>query len=94
MVKQSEDTKNRFKDAFKRKLKYCRTKILRCSQEKAASKINVSIQHYKNLEYGIEMPSTKMLIFLAEEYGFRVDHLFLYLLNDIKGEKIAGSACA
>ena len=87
MVELSEDTKNRFKDVFKRQLKYYRTEIFKCSQEKAASKLNVSIQYYKNLEYGIEMPSTKMLIFLAEEYGFRVDYLFLYLLNDTKGDK-------
>ena len=87
MVVLSEDTKNRFKDVFKRQLKYYRTEIFRCSQEKAASKLNVSIQYYKNLEYGIEMPSTKLLIFMAEEYGFRVDYLFLYLLNDTKGEK-------
>ena len=33
------------------------------------------------------MPSAKLLIFMAEEYGFRVDYLFLYLLNDTKGEK-------
>lgn len=87
MVVLSEDTKNRFKDVFKRQLKYYRTEIFRCSQERAAAKLNVSIQHYKNLEYGIEMPSTKLLIFMAEEYGFRVDYLFLYLLNDTKGEK-------
>lgn len=87
MVVLSEDTKNRFKDIFKRQLKYYRTEIFRCSQERAAAKLNVSIQHYKNLEYGIEMPSTKLLIFMAEEYGFRVDYLFLYLLNDTKGEK-------
>ena len=87
MVELSEDTKNRFKDVFKRQLKYYRTEIFKCSQEKAASKLNVSIQYYKNLEYGIEMPSAKLLIFMAEEYGFRVDYLFLYLLNDTKGEK-------
>ena len=87
MVVLSEDTKNRFKDVFKRQLKYYRTEIFRCSQERAAAKLNVSIQHYKNLEYGIEMPSAKLLIFMAEEYGFRVDYLFLYLLNDTKGEK-------
>ena len=87
MVELSEETKNRFKDVFKRQLKYYRTEIFRCSQERAAAKLNVSIQHYKNLEYGIEMPSTKLLIFMAEEYGFRVDYLFLYLLNDTKGEK-------
>ena len=87
MVVLSEDTKNRFKDVFKRQLKYYRTEIFRCSQERASAKLNVSIQHYKNLEYGIEMPSTKLLIFMAEEYGFRVDYLFLYLLNDTKGEK-------
>ena len=87
MVVLSEDTKNRFKDVFKRQLKYYRTEIFRCSQEDAASNLHVSIQHYKNLEYGIEMPSTKLLIFMAEEYGFRVDYLFLYLLNDTKGEK-------
>ena len=87
MVVLSEDTKNRFKDVFKRQLKYYRTEIFRCSQERAAAKLNVSIQHYKNLEYGSEMPSTKLLIFMAEEYGFRVDYLFLYLLNDTKGEK-------
>ena len=33
------------------------------------------------------MPSTKMLIFLAEEFGFRVDYLFLDLLKDDKGDK-------
>ena len=87
MVELSEETKNRFKDVFRRQLKYYRTEIFRCSQERAAAKLNVSIQHYKNLEYGIEMPSTKLLIFMAEEYGFRVDYLFLYLLNDTKGEK-------
>ena len=70
MVELSEETKNRFKDVFKRQLKYYRTQILRCSQEKAASELNVSYQYYKNLENGTEMPSTKMLIFLAEEHDF------------------------
>ena len=87
MVELSEETKNRFKDVFKRQLKYYRTQILRCSQEKAASELNISYQYYKNLEYGVEMPSTKMLIFLAEEFGFRVDYLFLDLLKDDKGDK-------
>lgn len=87
MVELSEETKNRFKDVFKRQLKYYRTQILRCSQEKAASELNVSYQYYKNLENGTEMPSTKMLIFLAEEHDFRVDYLFLYLLNNAKGDK-------
>ncbi len=87
MVELSEDTKNRFKDVFKRQLLYFRTEILRCSQEKAASKLNISYQYYKNLEYGVELPSTKMLIFLAEEFGFRVDYLFLYLLKDANGDK-------
>ena len=87
MVELSEETKNRFKDVFKRQLKYYRTQILRCSQEKAASELNISYQYYKNLENGTEIPSTKMLIFLAEELDFRVDYLFLYLLNDAKGDK-------
>ena len=87
MVILSEDTKNSFKDVFKRQLLYYRTEVLRCSQEDAASKLNVSYQYYKNLEYGIAMPSTKMLIFLTKELGFRIDFLFHYLLNDTEDEK-------
>lgn len=87
MVELSEDTKNRFKDAFKRQLKYHRKEILRCTQEEAATKLNISAQYYKNLEHGKTLPSTKMLILLAEEFDFRVDYLFLNLLNDAKYEK-------
>ena len=87
MVILSEDTKNSFKDVFKRQLLYYRTEVLRCSQEEAASKLNISYQYYKNLEYGIAMPSTKMLIFLTKEHGFRIDFLFHYLLNDTEDDK-------
>ena len=76
-----------FKDVFKRQLKYLRTEVLRYSQEETATKLNISVQYYKNMEHGIAMPSTKMLIRLAEELGFRVDYLFLYLLNDVKCNK-------
>lgn len=87
MVELSEDANKRFKDVFKRQLKYLRTEVLRYSQEETATKLNISVQYYKNLEHGIAMPSTKMLIRLAEELGFRVDYLFLYLLNDVKCNK-------
>ena len=87
MVELSEDTKNRFKDIFKRQLKHYRKEVLKCSQEEAATKLNISLQYYKNLEHGITIPSTKMLILLTEELGFRVDYLFLYLLNKAKGDK-------
>jgi transcriptional regulator with XRE-family HTH domain len=87
MVELSEDANKRFKDVFKRQLKYLRTEVLRYSQEETATKLNISVQYYKNLEHGIAMPSTKMLIRLAEELGFRVDYLFLYLLNDVKYNK-------
>ena len=87
MVELSEDAKKRFKDVFKRQLKYLRTEVLRYSQEEIATKLNISVQYYKNMEHGIAMPSTKMLIRLAEELGFRVDYLFLYLLNDVKCNK-------
>ena len=87
MVELSEDANNRFKDVFKRQLKYLRTEVLRYSQEEIATKLNISVQYYKNMEHGIAMPSTKMLIHLAEELGFRVDYLFLYLLNDVKCDK-------
>ena len=87
MVILSEDTKNRFKDVFKRQLLYYRTEVLRCSQEEAASALNVSYQYYKNLEYGIAMPRTKMLIFLTKELGFRIDFLFHYLLNETESDK-------
>ena len=87
MVELSEDANKRFKDVFKRQLKYLRTEVLRYSQEETATKLNISVQYYKNMEHGIAMPSTKMLIRLAEELGFRVDYLFLYLLNDVKCNK-------
>ena len=87
MVELSEDANKRFKDVFKRQLKYLRTEVLRYSQEETATKLNISVQYYKNMEHGIAMPSTKMLICLAEELGFRVDYLFLYLLNDVKCNK-------
>ena len=87
MVELSEDTKNRFKDIFKRQLKHYRKEVLKCSQEEAATKLNISLQYYKNLEHGITIPSTKMLILLTEELGFRVDYLFLSLLNGVKCEK-------
>ena len=87
MVELSEDANKRFKDVFKRQLKYLRTEVLRYSQEETATKLNISVQYYKNMEHGIAMPSTKMLIRLAEELGFRVDYLFLYLLNNAKGDK-------
>lgn len=87
MVELSEDANKRFKDVFKRQLKYLRTEVLRYSQEETATKLNISVQYYKNMEHGIAMPSTKMLIRLAEELGFRVDYLFLYLLNDVKYNK-------
>lgn len=87
MVELSEDANKRFKDVFKRQLKYLRTEVLKYSQEETATKLNISVQYYKNMEHGIAMPSTKMLIRLAEELGFRVDYLFLYLLNDVKCNK-------
>ena len=87
MVELSEDADKRFKDVLKRQLKYLRTEVLRYSQEETATKLNISVQYYKNMEHGIAMPSTKMLIRLAEELGFRVDYLFLYLLNDVKCNK-------
>ena len=87
MVELSEDANKRFKDVFKRQLKYLRTEVLRYSQEETATILNISVQYYKNMEHGIAMPSTKMLIRLAEELGFRVDYLFLYLLNDVKYNK-------
>ena len=87
MVELSEDANKRFKDVFKRQLKFLRTEVLRYSQEETATKLNISVQYYKNMEHGIAMPSTKMLIRLAEELGFRVDYLFLYLLNDVKCNK-------
>ena len=87
MVELSEDANKRFKDVFKRQLKYLRTEVLKYSQEETATKLNISVQYYKNMEHGIAMPSTKMLIRMAEELGFRVDYLFLYLLNDVKCNK-------
>lgn len=87
MVELTENSQKKFKDVFKRQLKYHRIKILRCTQEELATKLNVSTQHYKNLEHGIVIPSTKMLITLSEKTGFRVDYLFLYLLNDVKCNK-------
>jgi len=87
MVELREDANKRFKDVFKRQLKYLRTEVLKYSQEETATKLNISVQYYKNMEHGIAMPSTKMLIRLAEELGFRVDYLFLYLLNDVKCNK-------
>ena len=87
MVELSEDANKRFKDVFKRQLKYLRTEVLKYSQEETATKLNIRVQYYKNMEHGIAMPSTKMLIRLAEELGFRVDYLFLYLLNDVKCNK-------
>lgn len=86
-VKLSEDTTNKFKDIFKRQLIYYRTVVFKCSQEEAATKLNISVQYYKNMEHGMAMPSTKMLIRLAEEFGFRIDFLFLKLLNDAKNDK-------
>lgn len=87
MVELNENTKNKFKDVFRRQLKYHRTKVLKCTQEELATKLNISAQHYKNLEHGIVIPSTKLLIILSEKLGFRVDYLFLYLLNDSKNDK-------
>ena len=87
MVELTENSQKKFKDVFKRQLKYHRIKILRCTQEELATKLNVSTQHYKNLEHGIVIPSTKMLITLSEKTGFRVDYLFLYLLNDATNDK-------
>ena len=87
MVELSEDANKRFKDVFKRQLKYLRTEVLRYSQEETATKLNISPQHYKNMEHGTVIPSSKMLILLAEELGFRVDYLFLNLLNDAKSDK-------
>ena len=87
MVELSEDANKRFKDVFKRQLKYLRKEVLKYSQEETATKLNISVQYYKKMEHGIAMPSTKMLIRLAEELGFRVDYLFLYLLNDVKCNK-------
>ena len=87
MVELSEDANKKFKDVFKRQLEYLRTEVLKYSQEETATKLNISVQYYKNMEHGIAMPSTKMLIRLAEELGFRVDYLFLYLLNDVKCNK-------
>ena len=82
-----EDTKNKFKDIFSRQLKYFRTEILKCSQEELASKLNVSLQHYKNMEHGLVIPSSKMLILLAEEFNLGIDYLFLYLRNGATGDK-------
>ncbi len=87
MVELSEDIKNKFKDVFKRQLQYYRMKVLRCTQEEIATRLNISPQHYKNMEHGTVIPSSKMLILLAEELGFRVDYLFLNLLNDAKSDK-------
>ena len=87
MVELSEDIKNKFKDVFKRQLQYYRMKVLRCTQEEIATRLNISPQHYKNMEHGTVIPSSKMLILLAEELGFRVDYVFLNLLNDAKSDK-------
>ena len=82
----SEDSQNRFLDVFRRQLKHFRKEILRCSQEEAATKLNISPQYYKSLERGVAFPSLKMLIQMAEESDFRVDYLFLNLWNDAKGK--------
>ena len=51
MVELSEDANKRFKDVFKRQLKYLRTEVLRYSQEETATKLNISVQYYKNLVF-------------------------------------------
>ena len=86
MVELSVDTINRFTDAFKHQLKYHRKEILRCTQEEFATKLNISSQYYKTMEHGYAIPSTKMLIHLAEGLGFRVDYLFRYFQNGVKNE--------
>lgn len=48
MIILSEDTKNGFKDVFKRQLLYYRTEVLRCSQEEAASALNVIVNDINN----------------------------------------------
>ncbi len=48
MVELTENSQKKFKDVFKRQLKYHRIKILRCTQEELATKLNVSTQHYKS----------------------------------------------